>query len=180
MSSSDEVFDFVKALLDMTRIGPGMVTSSMPKQRKSMYHTAKEHLQSCLPSRQRGTQSTVTCRVAPARRRRNSLDGCPDDDPNDSDSQIFRLSTIENRFDPDYDPGNSAGYRDVSINIEVGWKMQEGVVVFLPIHEWDDYHRHICEVQVRSTRTPKHRANIIRLTLNSAWCRFTSGDSMLT
>jgi hypothetical protein len=152
MNSSDEVFDFVKALVDMCRIGPGIVTSSMPTQPKSKYHTAKEHLLSCLPwsLRQRGTQGPVTgSRVAPARRRKSSLDCCPDDDLADSNSvQLFRLCTIDNRFDPDYDPEESAGYRDVSINIEVGWKMQEGVVVFLPVHEWGDYHRHICEVQV--------------------------------
>ena len=47
-------------------------------------------------------------------------DDFPDvDDMSTDGKRIFRICKITNRFDPDYDAGKSAGYRDVSIDVEV-------------------------------------------------------------
>jgi hypothetical protein len=41
------------------------------------------------------------------------------DDMSTDSNRIFRMCKITNRFDPDYDAAKSAGYRDVSIDLEV-------------------------------------------------------------
>ena len=64
-------------------------------------------------------------------------------------SKIFRLVGIKNRFKIDYDDRGSAGYRNLSINVEVGWEMEDGAVVFKPVSGWGNtMRRHICELQV--------------------------------
>ena len=45
--------------------------------------------------------------------------------------------------------GAMTEYRDLTLNLEVGWRMAEGKVVFLPVSEWTDVvEQLIVEVQV--------------------------------
>lgn len=41
--------------------------------------------------------------------------------------QLFRMCTISNRFDPDYDVSKSAGYRDMSMDVEVRARLNMSV-----------------------------------------------------
>lgn len=75
------------------------------------------------------------------------------DDVKDSEkpTKMFRLVGVKNRFRLDYDERLSAGYRSMSINVEVGWEVIEGAVVFKPVSKWGSVERHICELQVHLT-----------------------------
>jgi len=44
----------------------------------------------------------------------------------------------------------SVGYRNISLNLEVGWVSNLGVIEMLPVREWEFQRaqRHICEVQL--------------------------------
>ncbi|KAJ1475269.1 hypothetical protein T484DRAFT_1829108, partial [Baffinella frigidus] len=69
---------------------------------------------------------------------------------NTSDGEeMFRITAIKNRFDESYDDIKSGGYRDLSLNVEVGWVMAEGVVSFEKVKDWArlECQRHICEIQ---------------------------------
>jgi len=85
----------------------------------------------------------------------------------DKGDAMFRLLKIENRFDENYDADVlSAGYRDVSMNVEVGWQMEDGLVVFKPVREWGKMRRHICELQVHLrgfniTASEQHHQNYV-------------------
>jgi len=71
---------------------------------------------------------------------------------NTSDGEeMFRITAIKNRFDESYDDTMSGGYRDLSLNVEVGWVMKEGLVSFEKVRDWGRLvcQRHICEIQVR-------------------------------
>ena len=83
-----------------------------------------------------------------------------------SDSKMFRLVGVKNRFKADYEDRESAGYRNMSINVEVGWEMEQGGVVFKPVSEWGNVRRHICEVQVHlkgfnGDESPDKRRNYV-------------------
>jgi len=67
------------------------------------------------------------------------------------DARILRITAIHNRFDGSYDDTTSAGYRDLSLSVEVGWVMREGRVSFERVRDWKalECQRHICEIQVR-------------------------------
>jgi hypothetical protein len=63
----------------------------------------------------------------------------------------FRITQVKNRFHHKsefYDPGT--GYRDLSLNLEVGWNYDFDVLTFLPVQEWSKgvTEQHIIEVQV--------------------------------
>jgi len=79
----------------------------------------------------------------------------PTDDPSDKpeeDERTLRITSISNRFDESYDDGKSGGYRDLSLSVEVGWVMNEGLVSFARVRDWEGLEtlqRHICEIQVR-------------------------------
>ena len=70
--------------------------------------------------------------------------------------KMIRITRIKNRFDPEYDAAKiSQGYRDLSLNVEVGWIKHEKGLEFLPVDEWatrSGAKRHICEIQVHVER----------------------------
>ncbi|KAJ1495424.1 hypothetical protein T484DRAFT_1876083 [Baffinella frigidus] len=59
--------------------------------------------------------------------------------------------TRPSRFDVRFDDNSSGGYRDLSLSVEVGWVMREGLVSFERVQDWEalECQRHICEIQVR-------------------------------
>jgi hypothetical protein len=62
------------------------------------------------------------------------------------------MTALENRFDPSYDYLASMGYRDLALNVEVGWIMQKGMVSIQKVRDWRPLNciTHICEIQVRT------------------------------
>jgi hypothetical protein len=70
----------------------------------------------------------------------------------DTDDEIFRITALENRFDPSYDEELSWGYRDLALNVEVGWIISSGMVSFQKVCDWRRLNciTHICEIQVRT------------------------------
>lgn len=62
------------------------------------------------------------------------------------DSSIFQICEVKNRMDPDYSAMDSFGFRDLQLNLEVGFR--NGKIE--PCHEWGatGVKQHICEVQV--------------------------------
>jgi hypothetical protein len=70
----------------------------------------------------------------------------------DTGDEIFRITALENRFDPSYDDELSWGYRDLALNIEVGWIISSGMVSFQKVCDWRRLNciTHICEIQVRT------------------------------
>jgi ppGpp synthetase/RelA/SpoT-type nucleotidyltranferase len=70
----------------------------------------------------------------------------------DTGDQIFRITALENRFDPSYDAEKSMGYRHLVLNVEVGWLISDGLVAFQKVCDWRrlNCHTHICEIQVRT------------------------------
>mmetsp|Transcript_58793 Transcript_58793/g.138582 ORF Transcript_58793/g.138582 Transcript_58793/m.138582 type:complete len:249 (+) Transcript_58793:2-748(+) len=67
-------------------------------------------------------------------------------------SKKTRITNLKNRTDPDFDVWQSAGFRGVSINIEVGWVMEpSGVPKLLPVEKWEQVEAatHICELQLQ-------------------------------
>jgi len=69
----------------------------------------------------------------------------------DEDEGIMRITSINNRFDESYDDTKTGGYRDLSLSVEVGWVIREGLVSFNKVCDWEalESQRHICEIQVR-------------------------------
>mmetsp|Transcript_69487 Transcript_69487/g.159366 ORF Transcript_69487/g.159366 Transcript_69487/m.159366 type:complete len:135 (+) Transcript_69487:306-710(+) len=70
---------------------------------------------------------------------------------NTSDGEeMFRITAIKNRFDESYDDNKSGGYRDLSLNVEVGWTIKDGAVFFENVQDWNalECQHHICEIQV--------------------------------
>ncbi|EKX31031.1 hypothetical protein GUITHDRAFT_122765 [Guillardia theta CCMP2712] len=68
-----------------------------------------------------------------------------------SSQPLFRIVRVKNRFSDSsryYEPENA--YRNLSINLEVGWVFEEEQCKFLPVSEWDlkMAETHICELQV--------------------------------
>mmetsp|Transcript_47846 Transcript_47846/g.109088 ORF Transcript_47846/g.109088 Transcript_47846/m.109088 type:complete len:174 (+) Transcript_47846:178-699(+) len=65
-------------------------------------------------------------------------------------TKMFRLHRLKNRFDRGYDSRRSGGYRDLSLNVEVGWVVQNGSPKFIPLDSWNRRvsETHICEIQV--------------------------------
>jgi hypothetical protein len=53
------------------------------------------------------------------------------------------------RLDPKYQDAETMGYRDLSLNVEVGWVMHQGIVQFEPVKHWESKqcNTHICEIQ---------------------------------
>jgi hypothetical protein len=70
----------------------------------------------------------------------------------DTGDEVFRITALENRFDPSYDYLASMGYRDLALNVEVGWIMQKGMVSIQKVRDWRPLNciTHICEIQVRT------------------------------
>jgi hypothetical protein len=70
----------------------------------------------------------------------------------DTRDQIFRITALENRFDPSYNDVGSMGYRDLALNIEVGWLVSKGLVAFQKVCDWQRLNclTHICEIQIRT------------------------------
>jgi hypothetical protein len=69
-----------------------------------------------------------------------------------SGDQIFRITALENKFDPSYDAEASMGYRDLALNVEVGWLVSDGMVSFQKVRNWRLLNclTHICEIQIRT------------------------------
>lgn len=86
-------------------------------------------------------------------------------------NSMFRLVRVKNRFDVGYDAeAKSAGYRDLSMLVEVGWIDDGSLLNFVPVKEWDEVRasRHICEIQV-------HLATLHKVKEGSShanYCRF--------
>ncbi len=64
----------------------------------------------------------------------------------DAGDEIFRITALQNRFDPSCDDSANMGYRDLALNIEVGWLSRDNV----PFQKVRDRRRvncmtHICE-----------------------------------
>jgi hypothetical protein len=70
----------------------------------------------------------------------------------DSGDELFRITAIENRFDPAYDDETSMGYRDLALNIEVGWSVSSGTVSIQKVRDWRRLGciTHICEIRIRT------------------------------
>ena len=70
----------------------------------------------------------------------------------DTGDRIFRITGLENRFDPSYNDKASMGYRDLALNVEVGWLINNGFVSFQKVRDWRRLRciTHICEIQVRT------------------------------
>jgi hypothetical protein len=76
----------------------------------------------------------------------------------DTGDQLFRITSIENRFDSSYGDEESMGYRDLALNIEasVVWLISSvshsGMVSFQKVRDWRRLRciTHICEIQVRT------------------------------
>jgi hypothetical protein len=70
----------------------------------------------------------------------------------DTGDEIFRITALENRFDPSHDDELSWGYRDLAMNVEVGWIVSSGMVSFQKVCDWRRLNciTHICEIQVRT------------------------------
>jgi hypothetical protein len=70
----------------------------------------------------------------------------------DTGDQIFRITAVQNRFDPSYNDVESMGYRDLALNVEVGWIICKGLVAFQKVCDWQRLKcsTHICEIQVRT------------------------------
>jgi hypothetical protein len=70
-----------------------------------------------------------------------------------SGDQIFRITALENKFDPSYNANSSTlmGYRDLTLNVEVGWLISNGLVSFQKVRNWQRLNCliHICEIQIR-------------------------------
>jgi hypothetical protein len=69
----------------------------------------------------------------------------------DAGDEIFRITALENRFDPSCDDSANMGYRDLALNIEVGWLSRDNV----SFQKVRDRRRvncmtHICEIQIRT------------------------------
>jgi hypothetical protein len=63
----------------------------------------------------------------------------------------FRITRVKNRFHHKseyYDP--ATGYRDLSLNLEVGWNYESDTLTLLPVQEWSKgvTEQHIIELQV--------------------------------
>lgn len=66
--------------------------------------------------------------------------------------QRMRITRLKNRTDPDFDVWQSAGFRGVSMSIEVGWVMEaSGALRLLAVEKWEqvDAATHICELQLQ-------------------------------
>ncbi len=70
----------------------------------------------------------------------------------DTGDQLFRITSIENRFDSLYDDEESMGYRDLALNVEVGWIVIGGTVSIQLVRDWRRLNctTHICEIQIRT------------------------------
>ena len=70
----------------------------------------------------------------------------------DTGDQLFRITSIENRFDSSYDDEESMGYRDLALNVEVGWIVIGGTVYIQLVRDWRRLNctTHICEIQIRT------------------------------
>jgi hypothetical protein len=53
----------------------------------------------------------------------------------DTDDRIFRITELENRFDPWYNDDMSMGYRDLALNVEIGWLISNGMVQFQKVRD---------------------------------------------
>jgi hypothetical protein len=54
----------------------------------------------------------------------------------DTGDRIFRIKALENRVDPSYNDEASMGYRDLALNVEVGWLISNGMVQFQRVRGW--------------------------------------------
>ena len=70
----------------------------------------------------------------------------------DTGDELFRFTVIENRFDPLYDDETSMGYRDLALNIEVGWSVRSRTVSIQKVRDWRRLGciTHICEIRIRT------------------------------
>ena len=93
----------------------------------------------------------------------------------DTGDRIFRITGLENRFDPSYNDEANMGYRDLALNVEVGWFISNGMVQFQKVRDWRRLNcpTHICEIQIRTSDT--HELAVERhqeyLTLRNALSR---------
>jgi len=80
------------------------------------------------------------------------LDSSFEEEQLNSGDEIFMITALENRFDPSYAVETSRGYRDLALNVEVGWLISNGLVSFQKVRDWRrlDCYTHICEIQVRT------------------------------
>eukprot|EP00960_Hanusia_phi_P008782 251777-Hanusia_phi.AAC.1 len=70
---------------------------------------------------------------------------------------FFRITQVKNRFHSDSHHCNKlTGYRDLSLNVEVGWTFESNELIFLPVREWNQEttEQHIVEVQEQQGNTP--------------------------
>jgi len=80
------------------------------------------------------------------------LDSSLEEEQLNSGDEIFMITALENRFDPSYAVETSMGYRDLALNVEVGWLISNGMVSFQKVRDWRriNCYTHICEIQVRT------------------------------
>jgi len=68
--------------------------------------------------------------------------------------KILRVHRVKNRFDPAYKDSKTAGYRDISLQVEVGWIIgKDGMCWFVPVAHWGNspvkVDRLVCEIQIQ-------------------------------
>jgi hypothetical protein len=67
-----------------------------------------------------------------------------------SDDRIFRITSLENRLDVAYDDSKTWGFRNLPLNVEVGWILIGDKVSFQKVRDWKRLGctTHICEIQI--------------------------------
>ena len=66
------------------------------------------------------------------------------------DDRIFRITALENRLDVAYDDSKTWGFRNLPLNVEVGWILIGDKVSFQKVRDWKRLGctTHICEIQI--------------------------------
>lgn len=64
--------------------------------------------------------------------------------------RIFRITALENRLDVAYDDSKTWGFRNLPLNVEVGWILIGDKVSFQKVRDWKRLGctTHICEIQI--------------------------------
>ena len=66
------------------------------------------------------------------------------------DDRIFIITALENRLDVAYDDSKAWGFRNLPLNVEVGWILIGDKVSFQKVRDWKRLGctTHICEIQI--------------------------------
>jgi len=65
--------------------------------------------------------------------------------------RVMRITAIKNRYDPNFNAKGNGGYRDINLNVEIGYVTDSLGCQFVPVLEWPTtrgLRTHICEIQI--------------------------------